>query len=128
MTQTNQRIQEIKERLKNTTPGKWYVNYLDDSYHMNLVAITTRPDTGKHEAIPYDDSDKSIRNSIVATTLFQAGFEETKPFVSVEVDEFNELIPDKGGRWDDDAEFIANAKDDIEYLLNILEKLTVTED
>lgn len=118
---TDKRIEEIKGRLSKTTPGKWYVNFLDDEHHMNLVAVTTRPDSGKHEALPYDDPDKSIRDSVVAVA--QADFEPTKPYVQVDVDEFAWDNPSKGGLWDKDAEFIANAKDDIEYLLLKIDQL-----
>ena len=115
------RIQQIKDRLKKTTPGKWYVNYLDDSYSMNLVAVSTRPDTGRHEELPSEDPTGEIRNSIIATTLYQADFEPTKPFVNFDFDEFNEIETEKGGRWDEDAEFIASAKDDIEFLIGLIE-------
>jgi len=115
------RIAEIKARLAATTPGQWYVNYLDDDHHMNLVAVTTRPDTGKHEALPDDDEDGGIRDEIVATTLEQAGFEQTKPHVMVDVDESDYFNPGKGGRWDEDAKFIAAAKEDIRFLLELLE-------
>lgn len=119
-----EKLQQIKNRLSATTPGQWYVNYLDDDHSMNLVAVTTRPDTGKHERLPYDDPDCSIRNSIVATTLEQAGFNQTKPHVVVDVDEFDYFSRfGKGGKWDEDAEFIANAKEDIRYLLELVETL-----
>ncbi len=117
----NKRIDQIKARLAKSTPGKWYVSYLDDSHHMNLVAVTTKP-VEDHLALPYHDSDKSIRDSIVATTLEQADFEPTKPYVKVDVDECDGVDFTKGGRWDEDAEFIAEAKDDIEYLIGEIEK------
>ena len=117
------RISQIKQRLAAATPGKWHVNYLDDGHHMNLVAVTTRLDSGKHESLPSQDPDGSIRDSIVATTLEQAGFEQIKPHVMVDVDESDYFNPGKGGRWDEDAEFIANAKEDIQFLLDMLESL-----
>jgi hypothetical protein len=119
------RVSQIKRRLAATTPGKWHVNYLDDDHSMNLVAVTTRPDSGKHESLPSQDPDGSIRDSIVATTLEQAGFEQTHPHVTVDVDESDYFNPGKGGRWVEDAEFIANAKEDIQFLLDLLESLTV---
>lgn len=113
------RIKQIKERLSQATPGPWHVNYLDDSYHMNLVAVTTRPDSGKHEALPYDDPGNEIRDSIVATTLIQAGLgDEEKSPTFVEVD-----LDDGEGRWDEDAEFIAHSRADIEYLLQLVESV-----
>ena len=66
----------------------------------------------------------SSSKNIVATTLEQAGFEQTKPHVVVDVDEF-EFDTDKGGRWDEDAEFIAEAKDDIQWLLDLVQELIV---
>jgi hypothetical protein len=118
------RLSQIRQRLEAATPGKWYVNYLDDDHSMNLVAVTTRPDSGNHEQLPYEDIDAVIRDSIVATTLEQAGFEQTKPHVMVDVDESDYFTPGKGGRWDEDAEFIANAKEDIQFLLDLVEDLT----
>lgn len=113
------RINQIKKRLAEATPGPWYANYLDDSFHMNLVAVTTRPDTEMHEALPYDDPDNKIRDSIVATTLIQAGLgdeEESPNFVEVDLD-------DGEGRWHEDAEFIAHSRSDVEYLLELVEAL-----
>jgi hypothetical protein len=118
------RLSQIKQRLAATTPGQWYVNYLDDGHHMNLVAVTTRPDSGNHESLPSQDPDGSIRDAIVATTLEQAGFEQTHPHVTVDVDESDYFNPGKGGRWDEDAQFIANAKDDIQFLIDLVEELT----
>jgi hypothetical protein len=110
-----ERIQQIKARLNQATPGPWYVNFLDDEFHMNLVAVTTRPDSGKHEALPYEDPEKEILNFIVATTLRQSEIgREDKDHKFVEVDFDNEL-------WDEDAEFIANAPSDIQFLIDLAE-------
>lgn len=120
--QIQSRINEIVNRLKATTPGKWHVSEMDDSLFMNCVAITTDPKADGAD-LPYDDPDGTIRDSIVATTLIQAGIDHTKPFVVVDVDEFDFDDSSKGGRWNQDAEFIANAKDDIVFLLGVIKAL-----
>lgn len=105
-----QRILEIQQRLSKATPAPWYVNYLDDNHFMNLVAVTTVPDDGLHQTV-----DESIRDTILATTLLQGSLPDGKPFVEVGVN--------SEANWDEDAEFIAHAREDIPYLLNLIQKL-----
>lgn len=126
--QIKQRIVERKRYLADTTASPWYVSFLDDSFFMNCVAVTTKP-VDYHAVLPLDDEDESIRNSIVATTLLQADIGKEDPFVVVDVDEYAYDQPDKGGRWDEDAAFIAFARndaeqaiEDMELLLSMLEK------
>lgn len=119
------RIKEIKSRLTKATPAPWYVNFLDDSLFMNLVAVTTKPDNGKHEAL-CDETTLEIRESIIATTLLQADITEGKPFVEVQLEDDDDT--DSAGyreynNWDEDAEFIAHAREDIPWLLAQIEKL-----
>lgn len=107
------RINQIKKRLAEATPGPWYAYYLDDPYSMNLFAVTTQPDSGMHPAL-----DDNIRDSIIATTLLQNNLDDVgskhPKFVEVTLDE---------DRTGEDAEFIAHARSDIEYLLQLVEVL-----
>ena len=125
---TQKRIDSIKARVNNATPAPWYVNFLDDSRFMNLVAVTTIPDSGKHEALldlP-NDTDNEIRNSIIATTLIQAEIQDGRPFVEVNLGNPNDVdftgYPEYNN-WDEDAEFIAHAREDIPWLLSQIEEL-----
>ena len=119
------RIEEIKSRLNNATPAPWYVNFLDDGHFMNLVAVTTKPDNGKHEALINEDTSE-IRGSIVATTLLQAEITVGKPFVEVQLEDDDDTDSDgypKYTNWDEDAEFIAHSREDIPWLLARIEEL-----
>jgi hypothetical protein len=123
---TEERLRQIKERVAKATPAPWYVNYLDDSYFMNLRVVTTRPDSGKHEALVSSDDPetKEIRDSIVASTLLQAHIADGKPFVEVNLENPDDTDTDgypKYNQWDEDAEFIAHARADIEWLLSLLQ-------
>ena len=125
---TQERIDSIKARVNNATPAPWYVNFLDDSRFMNLVAVTTIPDSGKHEALldlP-NDTDNEIRNSMIATTLIQAEIQGGEPFVEVDLGNPNEINftgYSEYDNWDEDAEFIAHAREDIPWLLSQIEEL-----
>lgn len=108
---TDAELAAIRERTEMATPGPWYIRFLDDSHFMNLVAVCTTPDSGQHEALPYHDQGGEIRKSIIATTLYQADAHVIVP-VSVETE-----------NWDEDAEFIAHAREDIPRLLAEIERL-----
>jgi hypothetical protein len=79
---------EIRARWNATTPGPWHVTVFDDVHAMNLVAVATVADT-------------DASSEIIAATLVQA-----PRYVDV-----------ADGRWDENAEAIANAPSDIAYLL-----------
>lgn len=121
----SKRIDEIRSRTRKATAGPWYVNFLDDGHFMNLVAVTTRPDSGEHEAL-VDETTTEIRESIVATTLLQAAITNGKPFVQVELHDENDTDFEgypRYSNWDEDAEFIAHAREDIPWLLARIEEL-----
>lgn len=125
-----QRLIERKKVLEGTTSGKWYVSFLDDSYYMNCIAVTTKP-ISNHPVLPIEDEDGSIRDSLVATTLLQAPIGKENDFVIVDVDEFDYHDSSKGGCWEEDANFIVFSKNDaeqnikdLEYLISKLEELS----
>ncbi|WP_327128770.1 hypothetical protein [Streptomyces sp. NBC_01727] len=93
---TDEELAEIEELTEATTPGPWYVRTLDDDWAMNLVAVSTLPDTGRGERWPDFD-----HRQIVAATLVQQ-----PRYVDV-----------ADARWDENAQFIANARQDIPRLI-----------
>lgn len=99
---THEELAGIEGRVEATTPGPWYVRILDDDYAMGLVAVSTVPDTGLGERWPEFGHDQ-----IVAATLVQQ-----PRYVDVE-----------DGRWDENARFIANARQDIPRLLAEVRRL-----
>lgn len=99
---TNEELDEIEERANAATPGPWHVRRLDDEDAMNLVAISTIPDTGLGERWPEFHHDQ-----IVAATLVQQ-----PRYVDIADD-----------RWDENARFIASARQDIPRLVAEIRRL-----
>ncbi|MBN6054223.1 hypothetical protein JYK22_19935, partial [Nonomuraea sp. RK-328] len=97
---TDEELAAIEELAEAATPGPWFVRHLDDEHAMNLVAISTVPDTGHHERWPDFD-----HHEIVAATLIQ------QP----------RYVADE--RWDENAQFIANARQDIPRLIAEIKRL-----
>jgi hypothetical protein len=79
-------LDQIERRADAATPGPWFVRFLDDVNAMNLVAVSTQPDTGQGERWP--DFEQS---TIIAATVVQE-----PRYVDIE-----------DGRWDENARFIA---------------------
>lgn len=82
-------LDEVDELCAAATPGPWFVRLLDDDYAMNLVAVSTAPDTGNGERWPDFN-----HGEMVAATLVQ------QPRYVACADE----------RWDENAAFIAMAR------------------
>ncbi len=99
---TEEELAGIEELLAAATPGPWYVRELDDDHAMCLVAVSTVPDTGLGERWPDFD-----RHEIVAATLVQQ-----PRYVGVG-DE----------RWDENAAFIAGARQDVPRLVAEVRRL-----
>ncbi|MGW4802744.1 hypothetical protein [Kitasatospora sp. NPDC004272] len=99
---TGGELTEIEQRAAAATPGPWYVRQLDDEAAMSLVAVSTAPDTGRGERWPDFD-----HGQIVAATLVQ------RPrYVDV-----------VGGLWDENASFIAGARQDVPRLVAEIRRL-----
>ena len=92
----------IASRVDAATPGPWFVRLLGDDWAMNLVAVATSPDTDRSEHWPAFHS-----NEMVAATLVQH-----PRFIDI-ADE----------RWDQNADFIANARTDIPRLIADIKRL-----
>ncbi len=89
----------IAGRLADSTPGRWYRDVYDDEYATSMVVVTTQePTSGRHFAPRWPDFP---RGAVVAATLVQSGPE----------------FCHASERWDQDAEFIAHARTDVENLL-----------
>jgi hypothetical protein len=99
---TEQELAEIGDLADAATPGPWYVRHLDDDYAMNLVAVSTTPDSGRNERWPGFD-----HHEIVAATLVQQ-----PRYVDV-ADE----------RWDENAHFIADARQSVPRLIAEVRRL-----
>src|SRR6266566_10085610 len=66
MTLSDDDLKGLLELAKMTTTTPWFVRHLDDSHAMNLIAVSTVPDTGRGERWPDFDA-----GEIVAATLVQ---------------------------------------------------------
>ncbi|MFK0173607.1 hypothetical protein ACIQU5_32975 [Streptomyces sp. NPDC090306] len=99
---TDAELADMEELVAVTTPGPWHVRLLDDDWAMGLVAVSTLPDTGQGERWPHFDHGR-----IVAATLVQQ-----PRYVDV-ADE----------RWDENAQFIANAREDVPRLVAEVRRL-----
>ena len=93
---SDEELDELDELAQAATPGPWFVRVLDDEHAMNLVAVSTTPDTGIGERWPHFD-----HREIVAATLVQ------QPRYVDAADE----------RWDENAQFIATAREAIPRLV-----------
>ncbi|WP_174887071.1 hypothetical protein [Streptomyces abyssomicinicus] len=104
---TGEELEELEVLSQAATPGPWHVRFLDDDYAMNLVAVSTVPDTGLGERWPRFD-----HHEIVAATLVQ------QPRY---VDCADEL-------WDENARFIAAARDAVPRLVAEIRRLRALEE
>lgn len=95
-------LAEIADLAARATPGPWHVRLLDDEHAMNLVAISTEPETGLGERWPGFD-----HATMIAATLIQQ-----PRYVDI-ADE----------RWDDNAAFIAAARTAVPRLLAEITRL-----
>jgi hypothetical protein len=100
---TDDELAEIDERTTAATPGPWYVRFLDDDHAANLIAVSTKPDTGRGERWP-----DFLHGEMIAATLVQ--------FPSRYIDCVDE-------RWDENAAFIAHAREDVPRLITEIRRL-----
>ncbi|MGY5058067.1 hypothetical protein ACWDFR_28995 [Streptomyces sp. 900105755] len=89
-------LDEIEEMCAVATPGPWFVRDLDDSHAMNLRAVSTVADSGRQERWPGFDP-----GELIAATLVQ------EPRYVDCADE----------RWDENAAFIAMAREAVPRLV-----------
>jgi hypothetical protein len=99
---TGEELDQLEELASAATPGPWHVRLLDDDDAMSLVAVSTMPDTGRSERWPHFD-----HHEIVAATLVQ------QPRYVDPADE----------RWDENARFIAAARQSIPRLIDEIRRL-----
>jgi hypothetical protein len=103
---TEAELVDIERRAAAATPGPWFARFFDEVNAMNLVAVSTAPDTGGHDRWP--DFDHS---TIVAATLVQ------EPRYADIADQL----------WDENAAFIAHARSDIPRLIAEIRRLRANE-
>lgn len=94
-----QRLREIEERVSKATPGPWYAHNPDDDYSANVFLVAITPE----EPNPWWDG-PSESQKVVAITLTQ----------------FPRLASVADGRWEENAGFIAHAREDVPWLLSLL--------
>lgn len=92
----------IEELCSAATPGPWFVRSLDDVYAMNLVAVSTAGDTGLGERWPEFD-----QGELIAATLIQ----------------HPRYVDCADGRWDENAAFIATAREVVPQLVEEVRRL-----
>jgi len=97
--EVEQRLREIEERASRATPGPWYAHNPDDDMSMNVFLVATTPE----EPDPWWDGEEEAKK-VVAITLLQS------PRVADVAD----------GRWEENAGFIAHAREDVPWLLSLL--------
>jgi hypothetical protein len=90
----------IEARARAATPGPLHVRWLDDDRSMNVVAVATTADTGRHEQLAADVPAEEI----VALTLFHG-------------------LAQREDRWDEDAALFAHAREDVLALAVEVRKL-----
>ncbi|MFJ5984523.1 hypothetical protein [Lentzea sp. NPDC092896] len=92
----------IEERANSATPGPWFVRQLNDNRFMTLVAVSTIPDS---ESSGVENALEGEKN--VALTLVQ------DPQYAAVSDDL----------WDENATFIANAREDVPRLVAEIRRL-----
>jgi hypothetical protein len=102
---TDQELLEIQERADEATPGPWFVRHLDDDYAANLMAVSTTFDEPVESGPRWPGFSAG---DIVAGVLIQ------NPIRYVDIDD---------GKWDDNAAFIAHAREDIPRLVEEVRRL-----
>jgi hypothetical protein len=100
---TEDELAAIEELVAAATPGPWYVRNLDDDHAANLVAVSTAPDASRTQRWPNFDA-----GEIVAATLVQFP---------------NRYVNCTDERWDENAQFIAHARQDIPRLIAEVRRL-----
>ena len=100
---TEQELVEIEKRADVSSPGPWYMHFLDDNQTADLVVVSNQPDTDDDDGWPDFDP-----HTIIAATLVQS------PCRYVD-------IADEG--WYLNAHFIAHARTDIPRLVAEIRRL-----
>ncbi|GAA2457492.1 hypothetical protein GCM10010433_69330 [Streptomyces pulveraceus] len=95
-------LEEIEELCSAATPAPWFVRTLDDESAMNLVVVSTAPNSGTAERWPNFD-----HREMIAATLIQ-----------------HPRYVDSGDeRWDENAAFIAMAREAVPRLVDEVRRL-----
>ncbi|MFF2193438.1 hypothetical protein [Streptomyces sp. NPDC058157] len=95
-------LRRIEERADSATPGPWFVRQLDDREFMTLVAVSTVPDVESVDSHPGFQSGQNVALALVQDPQYAD-------------------VPD--GLWDENANFIAHARQDIPRLVAEVRRL-----
>ena len=103
MSADTQRLREIQERAEKATPGPWYYVNRDDDYAMNQDVVATVPDLYNHQGYEHSGfcGAGQAEPEIIAGLLVQ------RPLA----------IGTPDAKWEENAEFIAHAREDVPWLL-----------
>jgi len=96
-------LSTIEELAAAATPGPWHVRRLGDNFAANLVAVSTAPATGRGNRWPNFDP-----SEMIAATLVQHP---------------NRYVRTGDKRWDENARFIAHAREAIPQLIAEIRRL-----
>src|SRR5581483_2475098 len=99
---SDEELDGIEELASAATPGPWFVRGMDDDQAMSLVAVSTGPDTGKGEGWPAFEP-----GEVVAATLVQ----------------HPRYVDIGDAKWDENAAFIAMAREAIPRLVSEVRRL-----
>lgn len=104
---TDAELQQIRERCDKATPGPWFPVFTDDANSMNAVYVGTVDRGQMHDNARGFSFDSPRQQEIIAVTLYQ---------LMPRIDHDSEL-------WDENADFIANARADMPRLLDEITRL-----
>lgn len=103
---TQEQLDKLEALTEAATPGPWYAHNTDDTSFMNVYAVTTSPIEPDFQ---YDN--EATHEEVVAVTLFQ----------------YPRIACHKADRWDEDAAFIAAARNTMPQLLAEVRRLQAIE-
>jgi hypothetical protein len=104
---SNDELEAIRVRAGKATPGPWYAALTDDDLCMNACYVTTKRSRFEHDNRLGMSPGGVDHESVVCITLLQ----------------HPRLACHKAECWDEDADFIANARQDVPALLKSLDEL-----
>ena len=105
-----ERLSQIKARCDAATEGPWVMVHGDDEYSMNLYCVA--PKSIAHKV---DTEENVALDGVICGTLVQV-----PKTIGHNSNELNEVI---GPKWEENADFIAHAREDVPFLLNEIERL-----
>lgn len=104
---TENELGVIRNRAERATPGPWFPSLTDDDMCMNACYVTTKPSAFEHDNRLGMTPNSGNHDAVVCITLLQ----------------HPRLACHKAQLWDEDADFIAHAREDVPALLKTVSDL-----